>query len=187
MLQNLELLDCRDNKLNSLSANFKNLSKLKSLDLSANQLTSFSPEILELPLKELSLIGNYIKTVPRDIQKLTALESLYLKRNLIDSLPSEMSGLGKLKVLNVEKNQLSEIPTIPGAIIRKDKNPLSLRYRATQFIKHYATFENALAGAALLGASYLLYSYSDVVVDTLGALANIIPKGAAYITSRELG
>lgn len=80
--------------------------------LPSNNLTSISPEILELKnLKVLSVRNNRISSLPSSIGKLKALETLNLSVNHIRYLPWELLGLlqGELKHLIVGGNPFPNI------------------------------------------------------------------------------
>lgn len=133
----------------SIPKSLGNLSLLKELNLSGNNLTVFPEQILELvSLKFLFLGGNRITEIPREIWKLSGLQVLYmggnrlaeipasvgelhllhslvLCDNRLESLPSSVANLHQLKSLLLHKNQLRTLP--PEIIALKCLTELSLR------------------------------------------------------------
>jgi Leucine-rich repeat (LRR) protein len=113
--------------------NIKNLSSLKFVDLSRNNLKDFNficqnknievlnldnNHISEIPneienlhrLRFLSLISNEISTISSAIYNLKQLEVLYLNDNNIVELSSQIKNLENLKTLSLRGSDISELP-----------------------------------------------------------------------------
>ncbi|KAK2420724.1 receptor protein EIX2 [Trifolium repens] len=95
--------------------NDKELSLLKTIDLSSNQFSGeIPPEIATLiQLNSLNLSRNNLtRKIPSNIGNLTSLDFLDLSRNkLLGSIPSSLSQIDRIGVLDLSHNQLSgEIP-----------------------------------------------------------------------------
>lgn len=84
------------------------------LDLSHLDLKELPSELCQFlaktQLKELDLEGNYLTSVPHEMNFLKQLEKLNLNSNKLSSLPHEIGFLNNLKELNLEGNQLEYLP-----------------------------------------------------------------------------
>jgi len=88
-----------------------NLSKITTLKLGGNELTSFPKEILHwTQLENLSLFNNSIETVPPEIKLLSKLETLCLGYNKLSSLPQEIGELRQLEFLGLTYNMIESLP-----------------------------------------------------------------------------
>ncbi|XP_078152997.1 uncharacterized protein LOC144548162 [Carex rostrata] len=99
-----------------LEYNNADISYLKSMDLSNNNLTGEIPQeiVFLIALVNLNLSHNHlIGNIPLKIGNMTSLESLdFHMNNLSGTIPQSMSALYSLEVLNFSYNNLSEsIPT----------------------------------------------------------------------------
>ena len=59
---------------------------------------------------ELSLVGLYLTSIPKEIGSLQFLRSIDLEINLLTSLPYEIYNLDLLRFLNLSENQLQHLP-----------------------------------------------------------------------------
>ena len=85
--------------------------QLKDLSLIGNQLSTLPPEIGRLTaLTRLYLHGNQLSTLPPEIGRLTVLTELYLGGNQLSTLPPEIGRLAALRELRLHENQLSTLP-----------------------------------------------------------------------------
>jgi Leucine-rich repeat (LRR) protein len=94
------------------------LPKLRSLDLSGNQLKTL-PEIPAGALQKLvalSLADNPLEALPRGIGGLTSLQTLDVSRTLLSVLPAEIGGCARLARLEAERCQLEELPPEMGRL-----------------------------------------------------------------------
>ncbi len=97
--------------LSMLPPEIGQLTELKQLDLSMNQLTVLPPQIGQLAaLTDLILYDNRLTTLPPQIGQLTQLRQLYLAHNQLTTLPSEIAQLKMLTELLLENNQLTMLP-----------------------------------------------------------------------------
>ena len=60
----------------------------------------------------LNVGGQNLSAVPKDINKLTNLETLYLHDNNLSDLPGELSALAKLTYIDLGKNKFTQIPEV---------------------------------------------------------------------------
>ncbi|KAG6976816.1 hypothetical protein JG688_00000978 [Phytophthora aleatoria] len=104
----------RDNELEKLPAAIGELSKLESLYLEDNKLTSdgIPNEIAQLSstLAGLCLHRNLLTTFPVSLCQLIQLEELYLDDNALEFLPEEFGMLTNLKELDILGNKLTTLP-----------------------------------------------------------------------------
>ncbi|KOM28051.1 hypothetical protein LR48_Vigan492s001500 [Vigna angularis] len=114
----LEELSLMSNSLKGSEQMFTNmeLSLLKSIDLSNNQLSGEIPKEIEglFGLVSLNLSRNQLKgKIPSNVGELTSLEFLDLSRNqLVGSIPSSLALIDRLTMLDLSHNYLSgKIPT----------------------------------------------------------------------------
>lgn len=85
--------------------------KIRSLDLSENNLGKFINEISSLPnLEELDLSFTKLEKIGADIGNLQALSKLDLSYNLLLNLPAQFARLTNLRSLNIAGNKLVELP-----------------------------------------------------------------------------
>jgi hypothetical protein len=93
------------------------LTSLKSLHLSENDLSSLPAEIWQLSsLEVLYLERNDLTSLPAEIGQLSSLEVLYLSCNDLTSLPAEVGQLTSLEVLDLSTNQLTSMPAEIGQL-----------------------------------------------------------------------
>lgn len=90
------------------------------LDCDHCHLTRFPGKIFKNPiyqeywskLRMFSARDNKLKKLPPEINRMQALQHLFLSENLLQSLPSTFGNLGMLKVIDLSDNQLMSIPSI---------------------------------------------------------------------------
>lgn len=118
-LSKLETLHLQCNTLTSLPDNMGSLSALKTLDVSHNQLKSFPSSLCSLPhLNYLNISHNRLQRLPEEgVEHLNTLE-LNLSANSLSTLPAGLSMCKRLKVLRVEENCL-EISGLPTELLEK--------------------------------------------------------------------
>ena len=111
-LINLEYLDADQNKLTIIpSGLFRKMSKLHTLNLSFNQLTTIPESIRNLKsLNLLFLSFNKLTYIPPEIGELSKVSHISLSDNMLTSIPSEMGRLKNLTILSVNNNELTSIP-----------------------------------------------------------------------------
>ncbi|PGH13584.1 hypothetical protein AJ79_03577 [Helicocarpus griseus UAMH5409] len=128
----LEVLDLHGNILSSLPKGLRRLQRLRSLNLSHNQLDAGCFDIITkiLQLTDLKLANNKLQgSLTLSIGSLSKLEVLDLHDNALTELPDALADLSSLRVLNVAENQLTSIPfealsTLPLVELNAQKNHL---------------------------------------------------------------
>lgn len=95
----------------SLPASIGNLTRLKNLFISQNNLTILPEETGNLVLlQNLDLSSNKLSSLPESFGKLSELRNLFLYSNYLKTLPSSFSQLANLRILNLRSNQLIGLP-----------------------------------------------------------------------------
>ena len=114
-----EALDLSGQGLTKAPSYIFNITSLKSLNLSSNQLEgALQAEIRHLShLQILDLSDNKFTGVPAEVGQLKNLETLDLSNNLLTGLPYELGNLPKLKLLDLSGNKYSEVDL---SVIRKN-------------------------------------------------------------------
>ncbi len=97
--------------LAQLPSEIYQLSSLRVLDISCNQLTSLPPEIGQLAhLQKLHLNHNQLTSLPPEIGQLAYLQKLHLNHNQLTSLPPEIGQLANLQWLTIGNTGISFMP-----------------------------------------------------------------------------
>lgn len=113
-LKNLKVLDLSGNDFKVLPSTFINLTKLQELFLNDDKYFKFKkniPILSTLPnLKSLHIENDGLKSLPKDIYRLSHLESLYLNNNQFKQLPIELEGLKNLQYLDFHDNKFRLSP-----------------------------------------------------------------------------
>lgn len=104
--------DCiRNEWIKEISTKILNLTKLKNLDLSVNNITTIPEEIWNLiKLESIVLFKNKIQILPDSIGKLINLKCLSLWVNNIKKLPKSIGDLINLNKLDLQSNSIKELP-----------------------------------------------------------------------------
>jgi leucine-rich repeat protein SHOC2 len=101
----------------AVPAEIGQLTSLRELRLTGNQLTSVPAEIGQLTsLERLSLYDNQLTSLPAEIWQLTSLEELRLSYNKLTSLPPDIGQLTSLRVLSLNDNPLTNLPAEIGQL-----------------------------------------------------------------------
>nr|XP_055057096.1 PH domain leucine-rich repeat-containing protein phosphatase 1 [Misgurnus anguillicaudatus] len=88
-------------------------SRLRSLNLSNNQLGSFPLLICSIStLTEVNLSCNYLTSVHPDVGNMTNLQTFVLDGNLLTSLPAELGCLQRLTYLGLSFNEFTQVPSV---------------------------------------------------------------------------
>ena len=101
-----------NNKFNFIPRSLYQLSNLKLLDMSGNNITEIDGNLLKglSSLVELDLSKNKIKFIPNSIQFLVFLEVLKFSNNQLLEIPEELGCLTRLKKLFLNENSLQFLP-----------------------------------------------------------------------------
>lgn len=127
----LRHLNLTDNKLAELPEAIAQLTRLETLEVGGNRLTSvtsFPFEDLAL-LRVLRLPRNKLRTLPARIGACELLRELDVSENDIESLPPDLANASALEEIRCIGNRLTEVPTawrrMPAVkVMRLDKNQL---------------------------------------------------------------
>jgi GTPase SAR1 family protein len=112
-LEQLEVLNLRDNLLTFIPDSIARLQNLTWLDLSGNRLTTVPDSIAHLRnLTSLSLSHNQFTVVPDSIAHLQNLTLLSLSHNQLTAIPDSIAHLRNLTRLYISHNQLTAIPDL---------------------------------------------------------------------------
>ncbi|XP_038051222.1 uncharacterized protein LOC119724305 [Patiria miniata] len=104
-LRSLEVLKLRNNPLKELPFDIHRLSKLRTLVVSFNLITSLPPSLFTLPLQFLDLSYNKLTFLPSEIRHLrSTLRELNVEGNQLPALPCSALKLRKLRYLRVTNN-----------------------------------------------------------------------------------
>lgn len=120
-LEYLEKLRLPSNRLTgSIPASIGSLHRLEILRLDGSSLTgSIPPEIMNLSRLRILFLTGLSGQIPRDIGRLTNLESLWLGSHLTGTIPDSIGDLSRLKDLNLRANKLTgSIPESIGKLSR---------------------------------------------------------------------
>jgi Leucine-rich repeat (LRR) protein len=95
---------------------FTSLTKLETLDLAANELTSLPIEVASLQALEALFLGsNALASLPEEIGSLQYLSQLDVTANNLTALPAGVCRCRKLVFLNIMGNKLTSLPPEIGA------------------------------------------------------------------------
>ncbi|KAK8752124.1 hypothetical protein OTU49_012100 [Cherax quadricarinatus] len=100
------------NMLLTLPFEIMKFSKLRSLDLSSNNLTHVNDFLLQLPELQTLLLHNNSLTddgLPKDMSVLTKLRELNLSGNLLTRMPNQLYEMNGLKYLYLGNNQITDV------------------------------------------------------------------------------
>jgi len=126
-LSYLKKLILSSNNLMTISPEIGQLEKLEILDLSNNPLTDLPPEIYSLTnLIQLKLSNISLAHLSSEINQLNKLVKIDLSYNHLVEIPLEIYRLTELNTLNISHNQLSAIPPEIGAL--SNLSQLSMSY-----------------------------------------------------------
>ncbi|XP_063779068.1 PH domain leucine-rich repeat-containing protein phosphatase 1 isoform X2 [Pseudophryne corroboree] len=96
--------------------------KLKSLNLSNNNLGEFPLAVCSIPtLTELNLSCNALGVIPPAVGDMNNLQTLLLDGNYLQTLPTEMGNMSQLSYLGLSFNEFTEIPEVLEKMAAMDK------------------------------------------------------------------
>lgn len=115
------------------------MNSLCSLQIQNNQLKSLPKELWRLSnLRELNVGSNQLEVLPIEVGLLVNLTELFVHNNKLKEIPCQVGNLKQLKTLDVTNNQLIELPA---EIIKLeldqfwvDKNPFEIIQRKDRFL-----------------------------------------------------
>uniref|UniRef100_A0A4W5KIZ7 protein-serine/threonine phosphatase n=1 Tax=Hucho hucho TaxID=62062 RepID=A0A4W5KIZ7_9TELE len=100
-------------KHNFLSTDHRLFSRLRSLNLSNNQLGQFPMAICDIStLTEVNLSCNYLTNVDQAVGSMTNLQTFLLDGNCLSELPSKLGSLQRLGYLGLSFNQFTHVPQV---------------------------------------------------------------------------
>eukprot|EP01116_Phalansterium_solitarium_P008840 TRINITY_DN22807_c0_g1_i1.p1 TRINITY_DN22807_c0_g1~~TRINITY_DN22807_c0_g1_i1.p1 ORF type:complete len:763 (+),score=259.62 TRINITY_DN22807_c0_g1_i1:79-2367(+) len=112
-----EYVDFRLNKTLFTPAWIIGFANLQKLTLEKHSLSVLPVEICRLPnLRELFLGGNFLRTLPPEIELVSRLITLHVQNNRIDKYPTALKGLTQLRSLWLANNLLPTVPAEVGAV-----------------------------------------------------------------------
>ncbi|XP_015115690.1 protein toll [Diachasma alloeum] len=122
-LENLTLLNLRENDLHELPSEFLNMPHLESIELGSNKLEIIEPTMFEklTKLKLLNLWNNKIIDIkPHSFDKLKSLKSIDMHTNNLQTLPEDIfAPLENLMVINLSQNNFSA-NSLPEKLLRNN-------------------------------------------------------------------
>jgi len=118
-LDNLELFSLPNNELSAMPEEMGALSKLKYLYLPGNQMETLPLSISTLPLEEIDMEFNKLRTIPACIFGMRELEGLYISNNLVEILPRAFLSMVNLKALYIDGNRIELDGIETSSIIRE--------------------------------------------------------------------
>ncbi|KAM5158057.1 PH domain leucine-rich repeat-containing protein phosphatase 1 isoform 2-T2 [Mantella aurantiaca] len=96
--------------------------KLKSLNLSNNNLGAFPLAVCSIPtLTELNLSCNALHMIPSAVGEMHNLQTFLLDGNYLQTLPSELGKMSQLSYLGLSFNEFTEIPEVLEKMQAMDK------------------------------------------------------------------
>jgi hypothetical protein len=133
-LTSLRSLQLCQNHIRILPDEIGKLVNLENLELSWNQLTTLPASLgncknlgrFKLPNPAqpaqpglhytFDLSNNCLRSIPKELGKLTSVDKLCLSFNELEELPDEMVGMKSLKVLDLANNRFLELPKVIGLL-----------------------------------------------------------------------
>uniref|UniRef100_A0A4W5MEC3 PH domain leucine-rich repeat-containing protein phosphatase 2 n=1 Tax=Hucho hucho TaxID=62062 RepID=A0A4W5MEC3_9TELE len=107
-----------DHRLHQL----QRFSRLRSLNLSNNQLGQFPMAICDIPtLTEVNLSCNYLTNVGQAVGSMTNLQTFLLDGNCLSELPSELGSLQRLGYLGLSFNQFTHVPQVLERLVSMER------------------------------------------------------------------
>uniref|UniRef100_A0A6I8Q6B2 protein-serine/threonine phosphatase n=1 Tax=Xenopus tropicalis TaxID=8364 RepID=A0A6I8Q6B2_XENTR len=96
--------------------------KLRSLNLSNNNLGSFPLAVCSIPtLTELNLSCNALRAIPSQVGDMNNLQTFLLDGNYLQSLPAEMGNMHQLNYLGLSFNEFTDIPEVVEKMASMDR------------------------------------------------------------------
>ena len=114
-LANLELLDLHDNTITELSSSLGKLSRLRTLNVSANRLSALPFEaIFDLPLLEIIASRNKLSGpfFPANIPLVPALQVVDISTNELTAVTEGKVVLPRLQSINISNNRVAALPDV---------------------------------------------------------------------------
>lgn len=114
--EEIQILYCRDNKLEELPRSFENMKKLSLLDLSNNRISKIHPLGKEVAIVQLFLDNNLLEEIPLNEDgifcTLDDAENISVKNNRLKEFPNMFTSKSKFTIENVDfsGNQITGFP-----------------------------------------------------------------------------
>uniref|UniRef100_A0A663FF18 protein-serine/threonine phosphatase n=1 Tax=Aquila chrysaetos chrysaetos TaxID=223781 RepID=A0A663FF18_AQUCH len=122
--QDLTHLNLKQNflRLNPSPSTSRAFTKLKSLNLSNNNLGDFPLAVCSIPtLTELNVSCNALRSVPAVVGEMHNLQTFLLDGNFLQSLPDELEHMHQLSYVSLSFNEFTDIPGVLEKLTAMDK------------------------------------------------------------------
>ncbi|MBL0265422.1 MAG: leucine-rich repeat domain-containing protein [Leptospiraceae bacterium] len=134
-LEQLEVLDLRNNQIEKIPNEISKLKNLKRIILGRNKIKEIPPDIFLLfQLIEVYFNNNQIEVISPAISNLNLLRKLDLHKNRINIVPEEIGKLHNLTYLALHYNLINYLPDSIGNLVNLEK--LDLHNNKIQKIPH---------------------------------------------------
>lgn len=111
--KDIRALKLNHNEINILPRTIRKFSSLISMDISNNNLSYISSDLVHLKhLRTLIAKNNHIKseTIPKDFGRIPSLEVLNLSGNEMKDFPQQFTELTRLRGLHLGGNSITDVP-----------------------------------------------------------------------------
>uniref|UniRef100_A0A8C5IKF9 protein-serine/threonine phosphatase n=1 Tax=Junco hyemalis TaxID=40217 RepID=A0A8C5IKF9_JUNHY len=122
--QDLTHLNLKQNflRLNPSPSTSRAFTKLKSLNLSNNNLGDFPLAVCSIPtLTELNVSCNGLRSIPAAVGEMHNLQTFLLDGNFLQSLPDELEHIHQLSYVSLSFNEFTDIPGVLEKLTAMDK------------------------------------------------------------------
>jgi internalin A len=165
-LPSLQLVELKNNQIDTIPASLGSLVNLEILDLNHNQITTIPSSLGRLAkLQLLYFSHNQITTIPESLGQLTRLQKLDLGHNRITAVSESLGQLANLQELDFSHNQITAVPESLGQLA----NLQELDFSHNQI----TAVPESLGQLAKLQKLDFSHNQITAVPESLGQLANL--------------